>query len=346
MRMFIVLCSLFCAAYTIPVNTSAAQEIKVVGSSTVYPFAKRVAEEFSKRTGQPVPLEESTGTGEGFRRFCAGEGGTHPDITNASRRIQRSELKSCAANGVGQIVEVKIGYDGITIANAKNAPFFSLNHRQLFLALAATVPYNGNLVPNPYKKWMEISLTLPSFDILVFGPPATSGTRDSFIRLVMEKGCSSFPEIQALRERSPEQYREICGTLRSDGRYVDSGENDDLIVEKLVANPAALGIFGYSFLDRNRERIKGSSIAGDRPDFNSIARGRYSLVRPLYIYVKKDRVVDHPELREYLEEFTNEWTIGPDGYLIEEGLIPLPKEERKQNYYIARELKPVSVDDL
>jgi len=232
------------------------------------------------------------------------------------------------------------------VANAKDALFFSLNHRHLFSALSKTVPYNGALVPNPYKKWMEISLTLPSFETRVYGPPSTSGTRDSFVQLVMEKGCTSFPEIRALKEQFPKRYHEVCSSLRSDGAYIDAGENDELVVEKLVADPSALGVFGYSFLDRNRKLIKDSSIAGDRPDFNCIASGRYSLVRPLYIYVKKDRVGKVPELREYLEEFTSEWALGPDGYLVDEGLIPLPREERKKNYYIARTHKPLSIDDL
>ena len=346
MRNHVLFCVLTICVSAVPVTAAAEHTIKVVGSSTVYPFAERVAAQFSKMTGHDAPLEESTGTGEGFRRFCAGTGDAHPDVANASRRIRRTEMASCAANGVGDIVEIKIGYDGIAVANAKDAPFFSLNHRQLFLALAETVPYDGALVPNPYKKWMEISLTLPSFEIRVFGPPSTSGTRDSFIRLVLEKGCRSFPEIQALKERSPERYHEVCRTLRSDGAYIDSGENDELIVDKLAADPSALGIFGYSFLDRNRNLIKASGIAGIRPGFHNIANGRYSLVRPLYIYVKKDRVGKVSGLREYVDEFTNEWTLGPDGYLVEEGLVPLPKESRKKNYYVARELKPLSIDDL
>ena len=332
--------------FTNPELAAADRKINVVGSSTVYPFAIKVADQFSKMTGQKVPMEVSTGTGEGFRRFCAGIGDAHPDVNNASRRIQRTEMDLCMTNGVGDIVEIKIGYDGIALANAKDAPFFSFNHRHLFLALAKTVPYNGSLVPNPYRKWMEISLTLPRFEIRVLGPPSTSGTRDSFIRLVLEKACDSFPEIKALKEQSPMRYQEVCTTLRSDGVYIDSGENDDLIVKELAADPSALGIFGYSFLDRSRDLIKGSSIDGDRPDFHSIASGGYSLARPLYIYVKKDRMGDVPGLREYVEEFTNEWTLGPDGYLVEEGLIPLPKEERKKNYYIAKELRPLSIDDL
>ena len=328
------------------IPAAANGKINVVGSSTVYPFAIKVADQFSKMTGQEVPIEVSTGTGEGFRRFCAGTGDAHPDVNNASRRIRRVEMELCLANRVGDIVEIKIGYDGIALANAKDAPFFSFNHRHLFLALAKTVPYNGSLVPNPYQKWMEISLTLPRFEIRVLGPPSTSGTRDSFIQLVLVKACSSFPEIEALKEHSPKKYKEVCTTLRSDGVYIDFGENDDLIVKELAADPSALGIFGYSFLDRSRNLIKGSSVNGDRPDFHSIASGRYSLARPLYIYVKKDRIGNVPGLREYVEEFTNEWTLGPDGYLVEEGLIPLPKEERKKNYYIAKELRALSINDL
>ena len=346
MRELLLFCTLSCFTLSYTGIVHAEHQIKVVGSSTVYPFAIKVAEQFAKMTGYKAPLEESTGTGEGFHRFCQGVGNDHPDVINASRRISRSEMENCSANGVGDIVDIKIGYDGITLANALKAPFFSLSHRHLFLALAETVPYNGDLVPNPYRYWMEISLTLPRFEIRVFGPPASSGTRDAFIQLVLEKGCKSFPEIQALQKESPERYQRICRTIRSDGAYIDSGENDDLIVDKLVADPSALGIFGYSFLDRNRKLIKGSSIAGDRPEFGNIASGRYSLARPLFMYVKKDRISEVPGLREYIEEFTNEWTLGPDGYLMEEGLIPLPREERKRNYYIAKELKPLSMDDL
>ena len=333
-------------AATMPGIVAADHKIKVVGSSTVYPFAKKVAEQFSKVTGHEIPLEESTGTGEGFQRFCAGAGDAHPDVNNASRRMRRAEMESCVANGVGAIVEIKIGYDGITIANARDAPFFSLNHRHLYPALAKTVPHNGALRPNPYKKWMEISMTLPSTKIRIFGPPSTSGTRDSFIELVIAKGCKSLPELQALENQSPEQFRQVCETLRSDGAYIDAGEDDELIVDKLVADPSALGIFGYSFLDRNRHRIQGSSIAGDRPDRHNIESGRYSLVRPLYIYLKKNRIAKVPGLREYIDEFTNEWTLGPDGYLVDEGLIPLPKEERKRNYSIAKKLSPLSIGDL
>lgn len=347
MHKLFIFCALTCyISMSHGIATADDQRISVVGSSTVYPFAKMVADQFSMMTGHDLPLEESIGTAEGFRLFCTGIGNAHPDVANASRRIKRSEMESCMANGVGDIVEIKIGYDGITVANAKDAPFFNLSHRHLFLALAKTVPYSGVLVANPYRKWMEISLTLPSFEIHVFGPPSTSGTRDSFIKLVLEKACSGFPEIQALKEHSPERYKEVCSTLRSDGVYIDSGENDYLIVEKLDADPSALGIFGFSFLDRNRDRIKGSGIAGIRPEFSSIVSGQYSLVRPLYMYVKKERVGKVPGLREYIDEFTNEWSLGPDSYLAEEGLVPLPREERKKNSYIAKKLKPLSIDDL
>jgi phosphate transport system substrate-binding protein len=346
MKILILICILFFSITSLPgISSTADKRIHVVGSSTVFPFAKLVANQFTKLTDYEEPLEESTGSGEGFRRFCA-EPNASPDITNASRRIRINEMNECMENDVGDIVEIKIGYDGITLANAKDAPYFNLNHRHLFLALAETVPYNGELVANPYKKWMEISLTLPSFKIRVFGPPPTSGTRDSFISLVLEKGCDSFPEIRSLKEQSPERHQEVCGTLRSDGVYVDSGEDDHLIVEELADDPSALGIFGYGFLDRNRDLIKGSGVAGVRPDYFNISSGRYSLVRPLYIYIKKDRVGVVPGMREYIDEFTNEWSLGPDGYLVDEGLVPLPKEERKRNYYIARELRPLSIQDL
>lgn len=335
------------AAAAIFSGTAAARDhVVIVGSSTVYPFAVSVAHHFAEATGHPVPAIRSTGTGEGFRLFCAGLGDEHPDVANASRRLTRGEWDQCAENGVTAIVEVKIGYDGIVVANARQAPFVTLSSRQIFLALAKTVPHHGALVPNPYRRWIEISLTLPAYPIRVLGPPSSSGTRDTFVELALRDGCESFALIRDLKETDARRYHEVCATLRDDGPYVDAGENDALIVEQLAADESALGIFGYSFLSRNRDLIKGSPINGEAPTFDTIARGDYPLARPLYFYFKEAHVQTIPGLREYVAEFTDEWSLGPEGYLIDEGLIPLQKQERRSNFQRARELTTVGRDDL
>ena len=253
-------------------SASGRDRLLVVGSSTVYPFAVRVGEEFVGSTGQPTPEIRGTGTGEGFRLFCTGAGESHPDVVNASRRLTKAEWDLCAANGVTDLVEIKIGYDGIVVANAKRAPFISLSSKQIFLALAETVPLDGELVSNPYKRWIEISLTLPSYPIRVLGPPTSSGTRDAFVQLAMTKGCETFTVLQELKRSDVDAYRKVCGTLRTDGPYVESGEDDALIVDQLDEDRSALGIFGYSFLDRNRDRIKGSAVNGEEPTSSTIGR--------------------------------------------------------------------------
>ena len=328
-------------------GTAAARDhVVIVGSSTVYPFAVSVAQHFAEATGHPVPAISSTGTGEGFRLFCAGSGDRHPDVALASRRLTRGEWDQCVEHGVTGIVEVKIGNDGIVVANAKRAPFVTLSSRQIYLALAKTVPHHGALVPNPYRRWIEISLTLPAYPIRVLGPPSSSGTRDTFVELALRDGCETFELIQELKEKDERRYHEVCETLRDDGPYVNAGENDALIVEQLAADKSALGIFGYSFLAQNRDLIKGSAINGEEPTFASIARGDYSYSRPLYFYFKKAHMEMIPGLREYVAEFTNEWSLGPEGYLIDEGLIPLQRQERRSNFQRARQLTTVERNDL
>ncbi len=307
--------------------------ISIVGSSTVYPFATVVAEQFGKTTRFKTPKIESTGSCGGLKLFCAGVGVEHPDITNASRRIKSSELKMCEKNGVKEIVEVKIGYDGIVIANSKQAPQMELGLKDIFLALAKDVPNpNGKqeLVPNPYKTWKDVNPTLPNTKIEVLGPPPTSGTRDAFAELALEGGCKKFDWIKAIKKQDKKQYKSICHTIREDGAYIEAGENDNLIVQKLESNPKALGVFGYSFLDQNRDKVQGSAIEGIKPEFDSIADGSYPVSRPLYFYVKKAHIDVIPGMREYLAEFTSEKTWGEEGYLADRGLIPMPKPERRQ----------------
>ncbi len=323
---------------------SARDYISIVGSSTVYPFATVVAEQFGKTSPFKTPKIESTGSGGGLKLFCAGVGVEHPDITNASRRIKKSEFEQCQANGVKDIVEVKIGYDGIVVANSKSAEPFKLTRKDIFLALAKEVPDpkgSKTLVPNPYKTWKDVNPALPAKKIEVLGPPPTSGTRDAFSELVMEAGAKSFDWIAAIRKEDKKRFKAIAHTIREDGAYIEAGENDNLIVQKLVANPDALGIFGFSFLDQNTDKIQGSFIEGVQPTFEAIASGQYPVSRPLFFYVKKAHVDVIPGIREYLAEFTSDKAWGPNGYLSEKGLIPMPEDERAKFAEAAEGLHPL-----
>jgi phosphate transport system substrate-binding protein len=313
-----------------PQDAAARDQIRIVGSSTVFPFATAVAEQFGKTTGFKTPVVESTGSGGGLKLFCAGVGVGHPDATNSSRRIKKSEVEACHKNGVTEIIEVKIGYDGIVIANSKAAPTISLTKAQIFQALAKEVPIDGKLVANPYKTWADIDPSLPKVGIEVLGPPPTSGTRDAFVELAMEGGCRTFEMIAALKSSDPQKYKVVCHTIREDGAFVEAGENDNLIVQKLEANKNAFGIFGFSFLDQNTDKIRGSEVDGVEPTFENIATAAYGVSRPLYFYVKKAHVTVIQGLKEYLAELTSEKAGGPDGYLADKGLIPMPDEERNK----------------
>jgi len=328
----------------LPLAAQARDQIRIVGSSTVYPFATVVAEEFGRTTSFKTPIIESTGSGGGLKLFCAGVGVEHPDITNASRRIKASEVDLCAENGVAEITEVKIGYDGIVIANSKKAPAQSFTLRQIFLALAKDVPGpDGSLVPNPNKTWKDVDPSLPDVKIEVLGPPPTSGTRDAFNELAMEGGCKTFPDLAAIKGEDKKRYQAICQAIREDGGYVEAGENDNLIVQKLVANPNAFGVFGFSFLDQNADVIQGNKVDGVPPTFESIASGAYPVSRPLYFYVKNAHVASIPGMKEYLVEFTSEKAIGEYGYLTDKGLIPAPKAEREKFRADAQKLTPLKL---
>lgn len=311
----------------------ARDQIRIVGSSTVYPFSTSVAERFGKASAFKAPVVESTGSGGGIKLFCAGVGVNTPDITNASRRIKKSEVEQCASNGVKEITEVKIGYDGIVVANSVEAPRLELTLKQIFLALAKQVPNpdgSKTLVDNPYQTWNEIDATLPKTKIAVLGPPPTSGTRDAFVELAMEGGCSEFDWIKALKGSDKGRYKKVCHILREDGAFITAGENDNLIVQKLNANPRMLGIFGFSFLDQNSDKVQASVINGAEPTFDTIADGTYPISRPLLFYVKKAHVGVIPGIREFLAEFTSEKAWGDFGYLSDKGMIPLSQAERKK----------------
>lgn len=307
----------------------ARDQIRIVGSSTVFPFSTTVAERFGKTTDFKTPVVESTGSGGGLKLFCSGAGVDTPDITNASRRIKSSEVALCAKNGVKEIIEVKVGYDGIVIANTRKAKQFDLSRKEIFLALAKDIMVYGKIVPNPNKTWKEVNAALPAIRIEVMGPPPTSGTRDAFVELAMEKGCSDIPEIKAMKKTDKNGFKALCHTMREDGAFIEAGENDNLIVQKLNANPDAFGIFGYSFLDQNSDTVQGSKIGGMDPTFENIADGKYPVSRPLFFYVKKAHIGTVPGIQEFMTEFTAESTWGEEGYLTDKGLIPLGDAERK-----------------
>ena len=305
--------------------------ISIVGSSTVYPFTTSVAETFGRGGQFRTPKVESTGTGGGLKLFCNGVGVAHPDIANASRRIKQSEIDSCARNGVRDIVEIKVGYDGIVFAHSRKAANMKLTRRDVYLALAEQVPDPTNpqtLIANPYKTWKDVNSSLPATKIEVLGPPPTSGTRDAFVELVMESGCSTFPWIKALKDVEETRFKTVCDTVREDGRYVEAGENDNLIVQKLESNPAALGIFGYSYLEENQDKLAGAVLEGVAPVFEMIASGKYPAARPLFIYVKKAHIGVIPGIREFVAEYVSDRALGQEGYLADKGLIPPSDAER------------------
>ena len=312
-------------------GSGGRDQIRIVGSSTVYPFATKVAEQFGRKTSFKTPVIESTGSGGGLKLFCAGVGVQHPDITNSSRAIKSSEVDLCASNGVDELTEVRIGYDGIVIANQKGGQDYDISRADVFLALAKEVPDGkGGLQPNPHETWRDVNPDLPDAEIEVYGPPPTSGTRDAFVELVMEPGCEQFESIAALEDESEDRYLAVCHGIREDGRYIEAGENDNLIVQKLDANAAALGIFGFSFLDQNRDLVQGSRVEGVEPTFDNIASGAYPVSRPLFFYVKGAHVGVIPGIEQYVQEFLSDSASGPEGYLADVGLIPLPPDEKER----------------
>ncbi|MEH6458040.1 MAG: substrate-binding domain-containing protein [Cocleimonas sp.] len=323
------------------------EHIEIVGSSTVYPFATVVAETFGKKTKFKTPKIEATGSGGGLKLFCSGIGVNTPDITNSSRRIKKSEVALCAKNGVNNITEVQVGFDGIAIANAKKGETFNLSLKDIFLALAKDVPgeKEGELIENPYTTWKEVNATLPDTKIEVLGPPPTSGTRDAFAELALEGGCKQIAWIKALKKTDKSKYKSLCHTIREDGAYIEAGENDNLIVQKLNKNEDALGVFGFSFLDQNADKVKGAVIDGVEISFENIADGQYPVSRPLFFYVKSDHVGKVPGIAEFLAEFTSEDAWGDDGYLTEKGLIPLSEEKREKIATATKELKQLSLNE-
>lgn len=316
------------AMIVLPTQAWAKDRIQVVGSSTVYPFVTVAAEEFGNSTDFKTPIIESTGTGGGFKLFCAGVGADTPDVSNASRAIKDSETKMCAENGVKDITELKIGYDGIVLANSKEHSRYELTKEQVFLALAKQIPSDGKLIDNPNKVWKDVDASLPDEKIEVYGPPTTSGTRDAFVELVMEPSCKDLPEFKAAYE-DKKARKKVCHLMREDGHYIEAGENDNLIVQKLKSNPAALGVFGFSFLDQNANTVQGSLISGVEPTFENISSGDYGVSRSLFVYVKDAHVSETDGLQEFAVELVSDKAAGGFGYMSEKGLIPLSETELK-----------------
>ena len=307
---------------------AARDQIRVVGSSTVFPYSQAVAEEYANKTGARAPIVESTGTGGGMKIFCQGIGPDHPDITGASRAMKKSEYELCASNGVVDVTELQLGYDGLSIAVSRANDFdWDLTEAQIFQALAAEVEVEGKVVANPYKKWSEIDPSLPDIAITVFGPPPTSGTRDAFVELAMHDGCAAFPAIEALDSG---RRNEVCSRMRQDGPFIEAGENDNLIVQRLEADPNALGIFGYSFLYENNDKLKAVKVEGIEPTFDTIADFSYDIARPIFLYVKNAHRGVIPGMNEFVEEFVSDAAIGAGGYLAERGLTVMSDELRQE----------------
>lgn len=315
--------------------------IKIVGSSTVAPFSTTVAEQFGAAAPFATPIVETTGTGGGFKAFCKTIGGDTPSIVNASRQMKPSERALCAANGVTEIVKVRIGFDGIVLANAKGAPDLDLRKEQIYRALADELPDGqGGWMKNPHQRWRDISPDLPDMQILVSGPPPTSGTRDAFAEIAMEGGALMLPELAALKRQDEAEFRRRAHRVRNDGKWIDSGENDSAIVQTLLRNDDSIGVMGYSFLEQNLDRVKAAKVGGVAPKFEDIASGNYGISRSMYFYVKKQNLPLVPGLAEFVDEFTHEDVSGPDGYLVTKGLIPLPEDVRIAERTHALDLTP------
>jgi phosphate transport system substrate-binding protein len=325
---------------------SARDSISIVGSSTVYPFTTTVAEQFGRGGKFKTPKVESTGTGGGLKLFCNGVGPQFPDIANASRRIKPAELATCGQNGVKDVVEIKVGYDGIVLAQNKAGQTLNLTRKDVYLALAKNIPDPANptsLIANPNTTWKQVNPKLPNVRIEVLGPPPTSGTRDSFAELYLEAGCKTFGWLDGLRAQDEASFKRKCDAIREDGAYIEAGENDNLIVQKLGANPNAVGIFGYSFLEENMDKLKGAVVDGVTPSFETVSSGKYPASRALFIYVKKAHVGVIPGINEFLAEYLSDKAIGEEGYLADKGLIPPSKSEIAKIRADAKALKPLKL---
>lgn len=330
-------------ALSIPSIAEARSQMRAVGSSTVYPFGKAVAERVARANPRlGTPIIESTGTGGGMKLFCSGIGERFPDVANASRRIKASEAKNCAANGVTKITEIQIGIDGIAFATAKQTPIAGLTTRDVYMAIAKT-PFGK---PNRAKTWKDVNPKLPATPIRVYGPPPTSGTRDALVELILTAGCETNAGMKALAKTNKDKHKAVCTAVREDGEFIEAGENDNLIVQKLAANPGTVGIFGYSYLEENLSKLKGLTLNGVQPTYQNISSFQYPGARPLFIYVKNAHVSAIPAVRAFIAEFTKESAMGPNGYLRQAGLIASPNNVRARSQQAARNLAPLNLASL
>ena len=320
----------------------ARQEIRIVGSSTVYPFTQAVAERFAQgNSSLRPPVVESTGTGAGLNLFCGGVGGQHPDVANASRRIKASELEQCTRNGVRQVIEVPIGIDGLALIESSQRPTgYQLTPRDVYAALAAN-PFGR---AQTARTWRDVNPALPDVAIRVYGPPPTSGSRDSFAELILDKGCNTDPAMVALKESDSDRHKQVCTQIREDGAYIESGENDNLLMQRVAENQGAVGVLGYSFLEENTDRVRGIALSGVAPSAATIQNFTYPGARKLYIYVKGEHLAAIPGLRDFLNLYAQAW--GPGGYLEQRGLIPLPEAERAAALAVVRNPRPITAADL
>lgn len=346
MKKIIVLASVLTLGSLSQTAFAERDYISMAGSSTVYPFATVAAERFGRSTAFKTPTVESTGTGGGFKLLCSGVGETSSDIANASRPVKASELALCQSNGVQELVEIMIGYDGIVLANSVKSKSLNIELKELYLALGKVVPNPKNtneLIANPYKTWQQINPNFPNLAIQVLGPPPTSGTRDAFVELAMEGGCAEFPMLAELKKSDSKKFSAVCQGLREDGAFIEAGENDNLIVQKLVASPEMFGIFGFSFLEENADKVQGAQVANIEPSYEAISDASYPISRSMFMYVKKAHVGVVPGLAEFLQELTSKRAMGEDGYMTEKGMIPLPENLRLEMAERAKQLPAVTL---
>ncbi|MDE2383667.1 MAG: substrate-binding domain-containing protein [Alphaproteobacteria bacterium] len=338
------------AASALAIAASAAQagdQIRITGSGTVYPFTAAVAEAFGKATGKKTPVVEATGSGPGIKLFCAGAGDDTVDFADASRAMKKDELDTCTKNGVKEVVQLTIGYDGIALANAKAGPAVAVTKQQLFLAMAKQVPdKDGKLVDNPYKMWSDIDASLPKANIVILSHPATSGTRSSIEDQILKPGAESIASLKDLEGKDAKAFEVEFKTLRSDGAFVEAGENDNAIVQKLEADPNSFALFGFSNVALNGSKIKAAKIEGEAPTMESVASGKYKVSRPLFVYAKKDHLASTPDMAAFIAEYMSAKAIGPEGYLVDKGLIPLPADKLKAEIENAKAMKALTADQL
>ena len=325
----------------------ARDQIRIVGSGTVYPFTTTVAEAFGKATGKKTPVVEANGSGPGIKMFCAGAGDDTPDFADASRAMKKSELEDCNKNGVKEVAQLTIGYDGLALANAKGGPVMSVTSQQIFMAMAKQVPdKDGKLVDNPYKMWSDIDPALPKVKIVILSHPATSGTRSSIEDLILKPGAASFPSLKEMSDKDAKAFDVVFKTLRTDGGFVEAGENDNAIVQKLAADPTTFALFGYANVSLNGGKVQAAKVEGEAPSVEGVQNGKYKLSRPLFVYVKKDHMAAMPDMAAFVAEYMSAKAIGSDGYLADKGLIPLPAAEFKAQADAAKALTPLTADQL